>query len=162
MMKLLVISLLLLSVNVFADITRYPLPNQSTFPIAMAVEIPAATTLVYHSGVLPYPANAKALSASEEYWGDTEAQTESVFKRLRASLSSIGLGFSDVVKMTVYLVGVPEQQGQMDFKGFMRSYSKYFGTKEQPNLPARSAVQVTGLVAPGMLVEVEVILARSK
>jgi len=37
---------------------------------------------------------------------------------------------------------------------------KYFGTEDQPNLPARSAFQVAGLAAPGMLVEIEVVLAR--
>jgi enamine deaminase RidA (YjgF/YER057c/UK114 family) len=48
----------------------------------------------------------------------------------------------------------------MDFKGFMDAYTQFFATKEQPNLPARSAVQVAGLAGPGMLVEVEVILAK--
>ena len=52
--------------------------------------------------------------------------------------------------------------GRMDFGGFMEAYTQYFGTEEQPNLPARSAVQVAGLARPGMLVEVEVILARPK
>ncbi|MGB5345150.1 MAG: Rid family hydrolase, partial [Woeseia sp.] len=68
--------------------------------------------------------------------------------------------FGDVIKMTVFLVGDPEMEGKMDFAGFMRSYTKYFGTAEQPNLPARSAVQIAGLAGDGMLVEVEVILAR--
>lgn len=35
------------------------------------------------------------------------------------------------------------------------------GTAEQPNLPARSTVQVAALVQPGMLVEVEVQLAKA-
>ena len=48
----------------------------------------------------------------------------------------------------------------MDFAGFMAAYSQFFGTKEQPNLPARSTVQVAGLVAPGMLVEIEVQLVE--
>lgn len=65
-----------------------------------------------------------------------------------------------VIKMTVFLVGVPENNGRMDFPGFMEAYTLYFGTKEQPNLPARSAVQVADLAAPGMLVEIEAVLAR--
>ena len=48
----------------------------------------------------------------------------------------------------------------MDFDGFMAAYSQFFGTAEQPNLPARSTVQVAGLVQPGMLVEVEVQLVK--
>ena len=139
---------------------RHPLPNDSTFPIAQAVEIPAGTTLVYHSGTVPQPANPDAERGSAEFWGDTETQALSVFARMEASLENLGLGFGDVVKMTVFLVGDPALDGRMDFQGFMRAYTQYFGTEEQPNLPARSAVQVAGLAAEGMLVEVEVVLAR--
>ena len=53
--------------------------------------------------------------------------------------------------------------GRMDFAGFMRAYTKHFGTEDQPNKPARSAVQVAGLAGgPNMLVEIEVVLARPK
>jgi len=144
------------------DVTRYPLPNNSTFPIAQAVETPAGTTLIFHSGTTPAPANPDAERGSPEFWGDTEAQSLSVFERMDESFKNLGVGFGDVVKMTVFLVGVPEQDGRMDFGGFMKAYTKYFGTTAQPNLPARSAVQVAGLAAPGMLVEIEVILARPK
>ena len=143
------------------ELTRYPLPNNSTFPIAQAVEIPAGTTLVYHSGTTPRPASPDAERYSVEFWGDTETQTKSVFNRMEASLQKLGLGFGDVVKMTVFLVGTPEQDGRLDFQGFMNAYTLHFGTEAQPNLPARSAVQVAGLAAPGMLVEIEVVLARS-
>lgn len=142
-----------------ADVTRHPLPG-SDFPIAQAVEVTAGTTIVYHSGMTPRPANPDAERYSREFWGDTEAQTLSVFARLEESLAAKGLDFGDVVKMQVYLVGVPELDGAMDFQGMMRAYRRYFGTEEQPNLPARSAFQVAGLAAPGMLVEIEVVLAR--
>ena len=62
--------------------------------------------------------------------------------------------------MHVYLVGDPSRDNQMDFAGFMAGYAKYFGTKEQPNKPARSALQVAALAAPGVLVEIEVIAVR--
>lgn len=143
-----------------SDVTRHPLPNNSTFPIAQAVEVAAGTTLVYHSGTVPQPINPDAERGSVDYWGDTEAQALSVFSRMEQSLENLGLGFGDVVKMTVFLVGDPALDGRMDFQGFMRAYTRYFGTEEQPNLPARSAVQVAGLAADGMLVEVEVVLAR--
>lgn len=142
------------------DITRYPLPNNSTFPIAQAVETSADTTIIYHSGTVPGPANPDAERFSVEYWGDTEAQALNVFSRMESSFEKLGVGFGDVIKMTVFLVGDPALDGRMDFSGFMRAYTQYFGTDDQPNLPARSAVQVAGLAAPGMLVEVEVILAR--
>lgn len=142
-----------------ADVKRYPLPG-SDFPIAQAVEVTPDTTMVYHSGMVPRPANPEAERFSRKFWGDTETQTLSVFERLEASLKAKDLDFGNVVKMQVYLVGVPELDGAMDFQGMMRAYRQYFGTEDQPNLPARSAFQVAGLAAPGMLVEIEVVLAR--
>jgi enamine deaminase RidA (YjgF/YER057c/UK114 family) len=142
-----------------AEVKRHPLPG-SDFPIAQAVEVTADTAIVYHSGMTPRPTNPEADRYSREFWGDTEAQTLSVFARLEESLTAKGLGFGDVIKMQVFLVGVPEKDGAMDFDGMMRAYRKYFGTEDQPNLPARSAFQVAGLAAPGMLVEIEVVLAR--
>ena len=142
-----------------AEVKRHPLPG-SDFPIAQAVEILPGTTLVYHSGMVPGPTNPNAERYSTEFWGDTEAQTLNVFGRLEESLKAKGLNFGHVVKMQIFLVGVPEMDGAMDFQGMMRAYTKYFGTEAQPNLPARSAFQIAGLASPGMLVEIEVVLAR--
>jgi len=160
-MKKLAATTLLLStaaVGAHADVTRHPLPG-SDFPISQAVEVSADTNIVYHSGMTPRPANPDAERYSSAFWGDTEAQTLSVFNRLEESLKAKGLGFGDVVKMQIYLVA-PEAGGAMDFQGMMKAYRKFFGTEAQPNLPARSAFQVAGLAAPGMLVEIEVVLAR--
>lgn len=142
------------------DVVRYPLLNGNKFPIARAVEVPAGTTLVFHSGTTPSPKDATAPAGSPAYWGDTKAQALSAFANIKDSLATMGLGFGDVVKMTVFLVADPAGDGHMDFKGFMEAYTQYFGTAEQPNLPSRSTVQVAGLASPGMLVEIEVILAK--
>jgi endoribonuclease L-PSP len=40
------------------------------------------------------------------------------------------------------------------------AFTKFFGTKDQPNKPARTTVQVAALASPTALVEVEVIAAR--
>ena len=161
MKKITLIGLLVLgSTCANADVTRHPLPNNSTFPIAQAVEVSADTTLVYHSGTLPGPANPDADPSSREYYGDTEAQSNSVFANMEASLTNLGLGFGDVIKMTVFLVGDPEMGGRMDFGGFMKAYSKHFGTEAQPNKPARSAIQIAALARPGGFIEIEVVLAR--
>jgi enamine deaminase RidA (YjgF/YER057c/UK114 family) len=141
-----------------ADIVRHS--NGGNFPIARAVEVPAGKTIYFHSGTTPAPLDPKAAQGTPEYWGDTKAQTLSVFTRIKESLDKLGLNFGDVVAMTVYLVGDPAKGGKMDFEGMMAAYTQFFGTKEQPNLPARSTVQVAGLVAPGMLVEIEVQLAK--
>ena len=143
-----------------ADIVRHSLGANNNFPIARAVQVPAGKTIYFHSGTTPAPLDPKAAPGSAEYWGDTKTQALSVFARLKDSLDQLGLGFQDTVAMTVYLVGDPAKGGKMDFEGFMAAYTQYFGTKEQPNLPARSTVQVVSLVAPGMLVEIEIQLAK--
>jgi len=141
------------------DVTRHPLPGGSTFPIAQAVSVPAGTELLFHSGLLPAPADPDAERGSRAYYGDTYTQTMSVLQRFEASLKEKGMGLGNIIKMNVFLVGDPEMDGKMDFVGFMRAYSQFFGTEEQPNLPARAAVQVAGL-ANDALVEIEVIAAR--
>ena len=62
--------------------------------------------------------------------------------------------------MHVYLAGDPAKGGKMDFAGFMAGYTQFFGTKEPPNLPARSAMQVAALAAPTALVEIEVVAVK--
>lgn len=142
------------------EIVRHPLAGGSTFPIARAIEVPAGTLLLFHSGQTPAPADPAAAQGTAAYWGNTKTQTLSVFARLEESLQTLDAGFGDVVSMTVYLVGDPAMSGRMDFAGFMEAYSLFFGTAAQPNLPTRSTVQVAGLVQPGMLVEIEITLAK--
>jgi enamine deaminase RidA (YjgF/YER057c/UK114 family) len=119
---------------------------------------------LYVSGQVPDPVTpadaAKGMSAV--YAKDTRSQSESVFRKIERILKEQGLGLRDVVKMQVFLVGDPATGNKMDFAGMMAAYTKFFGTPEQPNKPARSTVQVAGLAAAGALVEVEVIAVRSK
>ena len=143
-----------------ADIVRYENAGTTPSPIARAVEVPAGSKLIFHSGLTPAPADPKAPQNSPQYWGNTKTQSLSVLSRLQESVKSLGLTFGDVVKMTVFLAGDPATGGRMDFAGFMEAYSQYFGTKEQPSRPARSTVQVANLVQPGMLVEIEIVLAK--
>jgi len=154
-------ALVLYGSSATADVTRHALPNNSTFPISRAVEVTADTTLIYHSGTVPGPVNPDAERGSREYFGDTETQALNVFGRMEDSFKELGVGFGDVIKMTVFLVGDPEMDGRMDFGGFMKAYVKYFGTEEQPNKPARSAFQIAGLAGgPYMLIEIEAVIAR--
>lgn len=137
-------------------------PNAGTFPIANAVEIGPNATLIFHSGVTPAPANPNAERGTPEFYGDTKTQAISVFERTKANLENLGVSMGDVVKMTVFLVGDPAKGGGMDFDGFMEAYRMYWGTPEQSRLPARSTVEVSGLVGPLMFVEVEVITATTR
>jgi len=149
-----------LSGSAFADVIRHPLPNNSTFPIASAVEVPAGTSITFHSGTVPGPADKTAKPGTPAFYGDTKTQATSVFERIKQNLESQGMTMGNIIKLTVFLVGDPANDNAMDFAGFMEAYVQYFGTKEQPNLPARSAVQIAGLVRPLMFVEIEAITAR--
>jgi enamine deaminase RidA (YjgF/YER057c/UK114 family) len=144
-------ALLLSAASVNAQqIKRTPIPN-SSFPISVAVSVPAGADTVYFSGVLP-----------EAVDGDTQAQTLSVLNRLKAALANEGLTFADVVSLRVFLVGDPKLDNKLDFKGLNASFGQFFGTAEQPGKPARTAVQVVALPLPGALVEIDLVAARVK
>ncbi len=133
-------------------------PNEKS-PIANAVW---AGDTFYLSGQLASPVTpADAAKGTPADYGDTKAQTYSIFTKIQAALREQGLDMKDVVKMTVFLVADPKT-GKLDFPGLQASYTQFFGTKDQPNKPARSAVQVAALVSPTALAEIEVIAVRSK
>ena len=153
--------LILLPALAFAgEVIRYKLPNKSTFPISAAVEVPADKATVLLSGKVPPVIDSKAATDSIAAYGNTEVQTVGVLNAIRDQLKALGLDMGDIVRMQVFLVGDPEHSGRMDFGGFMKGYTQFFGTKEQPNLPARSAMQVAALANPGFLVEIEVTAVR--
>jgi enamine deaminase RidA (YjgF/YER057c/UK114 family) len=140
-------------------IKRTDVPN---FPIASSVLVPGGSDLIFLSGTTPPAVNKDAAKGSTAVFGDTETQAFNVFTRIQETLKAQGLTMGDVVLMHVYLVGDPAKGGAMDFEGMMKAYTKFFGTAEQPNKPARSTVQIAGLVVPGMLVEIEVVAAKAK
>lgn len=127
-------------------------------PIASSVEVPAGSRLVYVSGTVPDPANPAAPAGSVERFGDTATQTRSILRKISAELGRHGLTMGDVVMMRVFLVAPPGAE-RMDFAGMMTAYREFFGTAEQPHVTARSTMQVSGLVDPGWLVEIEVTAA---
>jgi enamine deaminase RidA (YjgF/YER057c/UK114 family) len=137
------------------ELVRYKIPD-STFPILQAVEVPPGYKTIYLSGAGPDVADKSKPASSIEAYGDTQAQTVNTLKKIDATLKRLNLSMSDVIKMQVFLVGDPQLQGKLDFKGLMAGYTQFFGTKEQPNLPTRSAMQVAALANPGWLVEIEV------
>lgn len=143
------------------EVIRHKIPN-SDFPIAQAVEIPSGNALVFVSGVGPDVADKTAAKDSTAAFGDTKTQTTSVLTKIDATLKSLGLSMKEVVKMQVFLVGDPQNADKIDFTGFMDGYKKFFGTVDQPNLPARSAMKVAGLAVPGWLIEIEVTAVRAE
>jgi enamine deaminase RidA (YjgF/YER057c/UK114 family) len=137
----------------------YPPPNQN-FPISGVVVVPPGYETIYVSGMVPKPTNPDAPKGTAPEYGDTKTQTISVLTQMQSVLEKQQLSMGDIVMMHVYLVGDPKMGGKMDFAGMMAGYTQFFGTSEQPNKPARSAMQVAGLALPGLLVEIEAIAVR--
>ena len=128
-------------------------------PIAQGVW---AGDTYYLSGQLASPVTpADAAKGTPAVYGDTKTQAASVFAKIQKALQEQGLDMKDVVKMTVFL-GPDPTTGKLDFAGMQSEFVKYFGTREQPNKPARSAFQVAALAAPWALLEVEVIAVKGK
>ena len=135
---------------------------QNSNPGGIADGVWAGDTL-YLSGQLPSPSKpADRAANTPAVWGTTTEQADSAFQKIQTLLKAQGLGMGDVVMMRVYMAADPAMGNKIDFAGMNAAYARFFGTKEQPNKPARSTFQVAALVAQGALLEVEVQAARSK
>ena len=142
-------------------VERLPLPDGNDFPISSAVTVKSGVDTYFLSGALAPMINKDAPKGSVAAYGDMETQTVGALNSIKATLARLGLSMSDVVKMTIFMVGDPAKDNKMDFAGMMTGYKQFFGTAEQLNKPSRSAVQVAALAAPGALIEIEVIAAKS-
>ncbi|KQX50979.1 MULTISPECIES: RidA family protein [unclassified Streptomyces] len=78
--------------------------------------------------------------------GDAAAQARQVFANLERCLASAGAGFADVVKLTYFVTDVAHLPAVRDAR------DAYFAGAP---LPASSAVQVSALVRPELLLEIE-------
>ncbi len=81
--------------------------------------------------------------------GGVEAETHQTMRNVGNILADLGLGFSDIVKTTIFLADMA------DFPVVNEAYGQYVADAK----PARSTVQVAGLPL-GVQVEIEVIAAR--
>lgn len=131
--------------------------SSPTATISSSASLPAGSKLYFISGTTPSPLDP----AKPEDLGDTRQQTLSVLTKIKTQLESMGLGMGDVVKMTVFLVGVPDKGGRMDSAAMNEVFRTFFGTAEQPNRPTRSTIQVAALGRPTMYVEIEAIAAKA-
>lgn len=79
--------------------------------------------------------------------GDFEAQAVQALENLQAVLSAAGAGWDAVVKVGVYLTDISR------LEDFGRIKARYL----QGPQPASTAVEVSALALPGMMIEVEAI-----
>ena len=83
------------------------------------------------------------------YKGDIKTETEKVMANIGSILTEAGMGFSNIVKTSIFLMDM----GQ--FAQVNEVYATYFSA----DFPARETVQVSGL-PKGVNVEISVIAAR--
>ncbi|MET8573213.1 RidA family protein [Streptomyces sp. NPDC005012] len=78
--------------------------------------------------------------------GDVTAQTQQVFENLERCLKAVGASFADVVKLGFFVTHVEDMPQ-------VRAVRDRYIDVDRP--PASSAVQVSALIRPELLVEVE-------
>jgi reactive intermediate/imine deaminase len=97
---------------------------------------------LFISGVAPFDAQGRLVGE-----GDVVEQTRQVFRNMELVLKAAGLGFGDVLKVTVYLTDVADR------KAINPVRQQYFGEAR----PASTLIGVAQLAIPGMKVEIEAV-----
>ena len=146
-----------------AEIVRHKMSD--TALILKGVTVPAGSETVYLSGQIANPIDpSKKMTDIKGYedLGDTRTQTVSALNKIKAELAELGYTMSDIIKLTVFVVGDPKLGGRMDFAGMNDGFKQFFLTSENPNTVARSTIQVAGLAGPYFLVEIEATAAKAR
>jgi reactive intermediate/imine deaminase len=102
-----------------------------------------AGRLVYISGQIALDANGDLVGP-----GDVAAQARQVFENLQTALRSVGAGFKQVVKVTVYLLDATQMPA-------VRQVRNQYVDPARP--PASTAVEIRRLVRDDLLVEVDAV-----
>ena len=114
-------------------------PRGRAFSAGM--ETPVGRT-VYVSGMVSMDADGNVVGE-----GDVQRQTQQVLENVRAVLEAAGGTLRDIVKVTVFI------RDMDDFDAIHEVRRRYF---EEP-YPASSMVEVSALIHPSLLVEIEAV-----
>ncbi len=105
------------------------------------VEVTGGRT-VYVSGQIAVDGEGRVVGA-----GHFESQTRQVFENLKTALAAAGATLSDVAKITVFVTDISQLEA---FRAVRNAY--FTGSP-----PASSLVQVSRLVLPELMIEIEAI-----
>jgi 2-iminobutanoate/2-iminopropanoate deaminase len=98
--------------------------------------------LLFISGVAPLDRDGRLVGGD-----DVAAQTRQVFRNLEHILEAAGIGFGDILKVTVYLTDIDDRARINPVR------QEYFGASR----PASTLIGVAALAVPGMKVEIEAV-----
>jgi reactive intermediate/imine deaminase len=113
-------------------------------PFSHYTDAVRAGGLLFISGIVPVDVEGRLVGE-----GDVAEQARQVFRNMELALRAAGCSFADVVKVTAFLVNVDDRPAinpvRMEFFGDAR--------------PASTLVEVSALVVPGALLEIEAVAA---
>lgn len=133
--------------------------SSSASLVSRRVEFDATARLVAFSAQMPPVTDVSADPHSLGAFGNTHQQTLGCLQRLHDVMQEAGLTLDHLLTTTVYLVADPTS-GRIDFAGFNEAWSAFFQARTTA-YPARTVVQVAGLVNPGWLIEIQALAARA-
>jgi 2-aminomuconate deaminase len=119
--------------------------DQAPEPVGLYPHARRVGNLLFLSGVGPRERGTKKIPGVEldesgkivSY--DIAVQCHSVFRNIKAILESAGLGWNDLVDVTVFLTNMKD-----DFPIYNRIYAEYF----KENQPCRTTLEIKSLPTP--------------
>lgn len=100
-----------------------------------------AGSLVYVTGTAPVGEDGRTVAV-----GDGYGQAMRCFEIIAEALSEVGAGMADVVRTRMYVTDIKQ------WEAYGRAHAEMFG--DHP--PCTTMVEVQALIAPDMLIEIEV------
>ena len=86
-----------------------------------------------------------AVSGTTGAGDDVVAQTRHALQRIQQALRDVGADLSDVIRTRMYVTDISQ------WRGIGAVHAEFFGA----NPPAATMVEVSALIEPGLLVEIE-------
>jgi len=102
--------------------------------------------LIYIAGQVPADDKGQLIGK-----GDFKAQAVKTWENVMLALKSVGLDASDVIKINVYVVDLPQNMA-----GYREARLQFF-PQSMPQQPTSTLIGVSSLASEGQLIEVEAI-----
>jgi 2-iminobutanoate/2-iminopropanoate deaminase len=104
-------------------------------------------SILFISGIVAVDKNLKVVGGD-----DIAAQTRCIFEQMKKILTAAGATFSDVLKVTIFLLDVVDRTKINPIR------QEYFGTAK----PASTLIGVRELALPGLKIEIEAVVGLRK